>query len=60
MEKVNVIQTSDPQIFAERVNNSLKEGYKVSSTNCGVIVMPHDYNITMYQAILIKTTNQPK
>lgn len=54
MEKVNVIQTSDPEIFSERVNNSLKEGYEVSSTNCGILTMPDDYNITMYQAILIK------
>lgn len=59
-EHLETIQTSCPDIFKGIVNDLTRQGYKIDSTSCGLYRMPDDYVITMYQAILIKTTNQPK
>lgn len=49
---------NDSEEFSRKVNECLREGYKVSSTNCGVNTNGVGTYDTVYQAILISETGK--
>ena len=51
---IKVIENNDAYDFETGVNNHLKKGYKILSTNCGFI-NSEQYNFcSCFQAILVK------
>ena len=54
MQEIKVISYPDEGYFESLVNNLLKEGWRISSTNCGFL-NSENYNFgNVYQAILIR------
>jgi len=54
MQEIKVISYPNESYFESLVNNLLKEGWKISSTNCGFLNSENYGFKDVYQAILIR------
>ena len=52
--EIRIVNHCDEDIFTKKVNEHLKNGYKISSTHCGFMNhIEYDFQ-TSFQAILVK------
>ena len=51
---VKVVENSDETKFETECNKLIQDGYKISSTSCGIINSEAYDFCTFYQAILVK------